>query len=170
MSVRGKSLSYALRICKACYMSGEISTSALLAFGVKLFSVVGRCPTHCRVLSSVLGPGLPEANSLPPTPDVTPKNGPRHCQVAPRRPNCPWLRRTIILQHKKKKKKLGGSWVAQLVKRLTWAQVMISQLVSSSPASGSVLTARSPEPVSDSVSPSLSTPPLFVLCPSLSQK
>ncbi|VFV45667.1 cdgsh iron-sulfur domain-containing [Lynx pardinus] len=40
---------------------------------------------------------------------------------------------------------------------------MISRSVSSSPASGSVLTARSPEPVSDSVSPSLSDPPLFML-------
>ena len=36
----------------------------------------------------------------------------------------------------------GGAWVAQSVKRPTWAQVMISRSVSSSPASGSVLTAR----------------------------
>ena len=48
-----------------------------------------------------------------------------------------------------------GAWVAQSVKRPTSAQVMISQLVSSSPTSGSVLTAQSLEPVSDSVSPSL---------------
>ena len=46
-----------------------------------------------------------------------------------------------------------GTWVAQLVKRLTSAQVVISQLVSSSPTSGSVLTAQSLEPASDSVSP-----------------
>ena len=46
-------------------------------------------------------------------------------------------------------------WVAQSVKRPTSAQVMISQSVGSSPVSGSVLTARSLEPVSDSVSPSL---------------
>ena len=52
----------------------------------------------------------------------------------------------------------GGTWVAQSVKCLTLAQVMISQLVGSSPALGSVLTAQSLEPVSDSVS-------LF-LCPS----
>ena len=45
---------------------------------------------------------------------------------------------------------LGGS-----VKHLTLAQVMISQFESSSPTSGSVLTAQSLEPVSDSVSPSL---------------
>ena len=45
---------------------------------------------------------------------------------------------------------------AMLVKRPTSAQVMISRSVSSSPASGSVLTARSLEPVSDSVSPSVS--------------
>ena len=49
-----------------------------------------------------------------------------------------------------------GAWVAQSVKRPTSAQVMISRSVSSSPTSGSVLTARSLEPVSDSVSPSLS--------------
>ena len=63
-----------------------------------------------------------------------------------------------------------GAWVAQLVKQPTSAQVMISQSVSSSPASGSVLTAQSLEPVSDSVSPSLSAPPPFMLCLSLSQK
>ena len=48
-----------------------------------------------------------------------------------------------------------GAWAAQSVERPTSAQVMISQLVSSSPASGSVLPAQSLEPVLDSVSPSL---------------
>ena len=57
-----------------------------------------------------------------------------------------------------KAKDFGGAWVAQSVKRPTSAQVRISRLVGSSPASGSVLTARSLEPVSDSVSPSLSLP------------
>ena len=52
-----------------------------------------------------------------------------------------------------------GAWVAQSFKGLTSGQVMISRSVSSSPASGSVLTAQSLEPVSDSVSPSLSGPP-----------
>ena len=61
-----------------------------------------------------------------------------------------------------------GAWVAQSVKRPTWAQLMISWLVSSGPASGSVLTARSLEPASDSVSPSLSACPLLSL--SLAQK
>ena len=61
-----------------------------------------------------------------------------------------------------------GAWVAQSVKHLTFAQVMISQLVSSSLASGPVLTARSLEPALDSVSPSLSAPlPPFALCLSL---
>ena len=60
--------------------------------------------------------------------------------------------------------------MAQSVKLPTSAQVMISRSVSSSPASGSVLTAQSLEPVSDSVSPSLSASPLFMLCLSLSQK
>ena len=50
--------------------------------------------------------------------------------------------------------------MAQSLKRLTSAQVVISQLVGSSPASGSVRTAQSLEPVSDSVPCSLS------LCPS----
>ena len=54
------------------------------------------------------------------------------------------------------KKMSRGTWVAQLVKCLTSTQVMISQLVGSSPASGSVLTAQSLGPVSDSVSPCLS--------------
>ena len=65
---------------------------------------------------------------------------------------------------------MGGAWVAQSVKRLTLAQVMVSRLVSSSPVSGSVLTVWSLEPASDSVSPSLSAPPPFMLCLSLSQK
>ena len=67
-----------------------------------------------------------------------------------------------------------GAWVAELVERLTSAPVMISRVVGSSPASGSVLTARSLEPVSDSVSPSLSASPPFArslsLSLSLSQK
>ena len=56
--------------------------------------------------------------------------------------------------------------MAQSVKRPTSARVMISRFMGSSPASGSVLTARSLEPASDSVSPSLSAPPLLA---SLSQ-
>ena len=53
--------------------------------------------------------------------------------------------------------------MAQSLERPTSAQVTISRSVSSSPASGSVLTAQSLEPVSDSVSPSLSDPPPFTL-------
>ena len=52
-----------------------------------------------------------------------------------------------------------GAWVALSVEHLTSAQVTISRFVSSSPISGSVLTAQSREPASDSVSLSLS------LCP-----
>ena len=61
-----------------------------------------------------------------------------------------WLKKNYVL--------LGGAWVAQSVKRPTSAQVLISQSLSSSPVSGSVLTAQSLEPVSDSVSPSVSLP------------
>ena len=46
---------------------------------------------------------------------------------------------------------------------------MISQFVGSSPASGSVLSAQSPEPASGSVSPSLFAPPPLALCLSLSK-
>ena len=56
-----------------------------------------------------------------------------------------------------------GARGAQSVGRPTSAQVMISWLVGSSPASGSVLTARSPESASDAVSPSPSAPPLLAL-------
>ena len=62
----------------------------------------------------------------------------------------------------------GGTWGAQSVERPTSAQVMIAQLMGSSPASGSVLTARSSEPASDSGSPPVSAPPLLMLCVSLS--
>ena len=51
-----------------------------------------------------------------------------------------------------------GAWVAQLVKLLTLAQAMILRFVSSSPASGSVLTAQSLESASDSMYPPLSAP------------
>ena len=64
-------------------------------------------------------------------------------------------------------KKIRGAWVAQSVRHPTSAQVVISQFVSLSPASGSVLTTQSPEPAPDSVSPSLSAPPLLVLYLSL---
>ena len=59
--------------------------------------------------------------------------------------------------------KAEGAWVAQSVKRPATPQVMISWFVGSSPASGSVLTTQSLEPASDSVSPSLSAPPLLKL-------
>ena len=56
-------------------------------------------------------------------------------------------------------KNLGGAWLAQSVKHSSSAELMISRFVSSSPASASVLAARSLEPALDSVSPSLSAPP-----------
>ena len=77
----------------------------------------------------------------------------------------PLVYMSIISQFEKK------GHVAQSVKHPTSAQVTISRPVSSSPASGSGLMAQSLEPVSDSsVSPSLSAPPPFMLCLSLSQK
>ena len=59
--------------------------------------------------------------------------------------------------------KFWGAWVAQSVKCLTLAQVMISQFVSLSPTSGTVLTAQRLKPALDSVSPSFSVPPILVL-------
>ena len=53
-------------------------------------------------------------------------------------------------------KDTGGGHLGVSVKPQSWAQVVISQLVSSSPTSGSVLTAQSLEPASDSVSVCLS--------------
>ena len=61
-----------------------------------------------------------------------------------------------------------GAWVSQSVRCPPSAQVMISQLVSSSPVSGSVLTAQRLEPASDFVSSFLSAPLLLVF--GLSQK
>ena len=54
-----------------------------------------------------------------------------------------------------------GTWVAQLVKCPTSAQVMVSQFIGSSPVSGSVLTAQSLEPAL--------TPLMFCLSLSLSK-
>ena len=68
------------------------------------------------------------------------------------------------------KAEFRGTYVAQSVKRPTSAQVTISQFVSLSPASGSVLTVQSLEPVSDPVSPSPSIPALLAPSLSLSQK
>ena len=75
-------------------------------------------------------------------------------------------------QKQNKKELWRGAWVSQSVKRLTLAQIRISLLVSLSSSSGSVLTAQNLETALDSVSSSLSAPPLliFCLCVSLSQK
>ena len=67
------------------------------------------------------------------------------------------LKKKYTLKKKKKLHQLWDTWVTQSVKRPTPAQVMISWFVGLSPASGSVLTAQSLEPASDSVSSSLST-------------
>ena len=62
-----------------------------------------------------------------------------------------------------KKRIFWGASVAQSVECLTSAQVMISRFMSSSPTLGSVRTAQSLEPVSDSVSPSLTAPSPLIL-------
>ena len=68
-----------------------------------------------------------------------------------------------------KKNHKGAAWVAQWFRFPSLAQVMISWFVGSGPVSGSVLAAQSLEPVSESVSPSLSLSPPLMLCLSLSK-
>ena len=64
---------------------------------------------------------------------------------------------------------MRGTWVAQSVGQPTSAQVMISEFVSSSSVSGSVLTAQELRACFGfCVSLYLSTPPLLMLCVSLS--
>ena len=63
----------------------------------------------------------------------------------------------------------ADAWVVQSVTCPTSAQVTVSWLMSSTPMSGSVLTAQSLELASDSVSPSLSVPPLLTFSLSLSK-
>ena len=62
-----------------------------------------------------------------------------------------------------------GAWVAQSVKHLTSAQVMISRFVGLSPALGSMLTAQSLEHALDSVCSSLSASPHLMLSLCLSK-
>ena len=78
--------------------------------------------------------------------------------------------KSLILNHLRLKITFvsSGTGVAQLVKRPTSAHVMFSQFVSSIPELGSVLTAQSLGPALESVSPSLSTPPLIARSLSLS--
>ena len=76
-----------------------------------------------------------------------------------------WGRQTLSI-----KSKTGTPGWLSWLRCATSAQVAISRPGSSSPVLGSVLTARNLEPVSDSVSPSLSDPPPFMLCLSVSQK
>ena len=75
-------------------------------------------------------------------------------------------------QHASENPQDRGAWGAQSAERLTSAQVMISRIMSSSPATGSVLTAWSLEPALDSASPTLSLcpSPAHALSLSLSQK
>ena len=78
------------------------------------------------------------------------------------RPRCLEAEHAVRLRHCD----FRGTWGAQP----TLAQVTISRFVSSSPAPGSVVTAQSLDPASDSVSPSLSAPPLHALSLSLKNK
>ena len=63
---------------------------------------------------------------------------------------------------------MRGTWVVQSVELPPSAQITISWSMSSSPTSGSMLTAQSLEPVLDSVSPLSAFPPACSLSLSLS--
>ena len=90
----------------------------------------------------------------------------RTCRIFPKLRN---LGVKFVL-HSLNSKNNRGTWVAQLVKHLTSAEVMISLFVSLSLVSGSVLTAQSLEPALDSVSPSLPLPCSHSFCLSPSKK
>ena len=64
----------------------------------------------------------------------------------------------------------GVACVAQSVEHPTLAQVMVSESMISSPSLGSVLMAQSLEPALDSLTPSVSAPPLLVCTLSFSIK
>ena len=68
-----------------------------------------------------------------------------------------------ILCHLFQKVGFLGTWVAQLVKCPTLAQIMTLRFVGLSPTLDSVLTAQSLEPALNFVSPPLSAPSLLML-------
>ena len=107
-------------------------------------------PTSAHVMTSQLAGSSPASGSV-----LTACSEPRACfRFCVSFSLCPFPAHALSLCFSKINK-CRGAWVAQSVKRPTSAQVMISRSMSSSPALGSVLTAQSVEPVSDSVSPSL---------------
>ena len=107
-----------------------------------------------RVLSSISRLALDSSDSRPTVPENS---------KAERKLQCPstfhafasdaFTKMFIKVSH------MGSIWVAQSVKRMTSAQVMISWFVGSSPTLGSVLIAQSLEPAFDSVSLSLCLSP-----------
>ena len=121
-------------------------------------------PTSAQVMISLLMGSSPMSGSVPTGQSLEPSSS----SVSPSLSAPPLLVCSLSLSLSTIN--VRDAWVAQSVKRPTSAQVTISWSVSSSPASGSGLMAQSLEPVSDSVSPSLSAPPPFMLCLSLSQK
>ena len=129
-----------------------------------------RQPSHLPPSSEMLIPWLaPSHGHLlgevphPQTPELKWQHSPRPSTVS--------LQQTSLSTTVFSKSCSRGAWVAQSVKRLTLAHVMILWSMSSSPKSGSVLTVWSLEPALDSVSPSLSAPPplMFGLSPSSSK-
>ena len=115
---------------------------------------VGSSPTSGSVLT---------AQSLDPASDSvsSPLSAPSPTRSVP-------LSLSLLSSLSLKMNKHWGAWVAQSAKHSTLAQVPITRFVGSSPMSGSVLTAQSLEPVSDSVFPSLSASHLLMI--SFSQK
>ena len=131
------------------------------------------CPSPSSLLHSAHRPGPGNPQLCPCPPQIVPPSG--LLATAPTPPSS-WKIRSVWVPFCLKLfadiplLSARGAWVAQPVERPTSAQVVISQLVSSSPASSSVLTVRSLASASNSVSPSLSAPCPLVLCFCLSQK
>ena len=120
-----------------------LSNTLLLAFSTSLF---------CSPCTFVLFPGMiPQINSL--YKDLVSGSDLRECQaklcekctrLTFSKPRFQWLS-----GHHQKQISYWGAWVAQLVKRPISAQVMISQLMGSSPTLGSLFSAK---PVLDPLS------------------
>ena len=125
-------------------------------------SLQGETP-GCRVRGHLLGPSLSFLSCQGPLSN-TAVTVPRYFNKRQLRTDPEWTLDTG------RHFSMERNWVGQSVEDLTSAQVTISWFVSSSPESGSALTARSLEPASDSLSPSRSALPQLALCLSLKNK
>ena len=144
-----------------CRGTGICLSSAILP------GILAKCDIHPRAPVSVLRGGIKEASGrcvlrggketvlMKGRGHVNPE---RHCcdLSSSESHNCPHFRFDVSFKHCL----CRSTWVAQLVKHLTLAQVVISRFMSSSPASGLLLSVQS---LLGILSPSLSVPPQLML-------